>query len=200
MPADVAPWLLGCPRYAPAASGIRSAPRIPATGQNGSSRHVSASSDTRSEGKMGTEQRTLNPRVRGSRTWRSTRTDLGHYRPRSFLRARFVRIFRPCLLAGRMFGAGTACQPLADWSSPAIGAPPDLVTQRDSGRQESRSQAVSQLEAPHGHETRPGQQPAGCVLPHIGCSSVPVKCRRHLSRSIAGPPKVHARYIRALTC
>jgi hypothetical protein len=39
------------PRYAPEASGIRGTPRIPASGQNGSSRHVPASSDTSSEGK-----------------------------------------------------------------------------------------------------------------------------------------------------
>jgi hypothetical protein len=47
------------PRYAPAASGIRSAPRIPTTGQNGSSRHVPASSGTRPEWKMRTKQRLL---------------------------------------------------------------------------------------------------------------------------------------------
>jgi hypothetical protein len=34
------------PRYASAAFGIRSAPRIPATGQNGSSRHVLALHDS----------------------------------------------------------------------------------------------------------------------------------------------------------
>src|SRR5690242_14938410 len=39
------------PRYAPAASGIHSTPRIPASGQNVSSRHVLASPDTRSEGR-----------------------------------------------------------------------------------------------------------------------------------------------------
>jgi hypothetical protein len=36
------------PRYALAASGIRRAPRIPATGQNGSSRHVQALFDSSS--------------------------------------------------------------------------------------------------------------------------------------------------------
>ena len=41
MPADGCSMVARMPRYAPAASGIRSAPRIPATGQNGSSRHVS---------------------------------------------------------------------------------------------------------------------------------------------------------------
>ena len=66
MPADVCSMFARMPRYAPAASGIRSALRIPATGQTGSSRHVSASFDTRSEGKIGTEQRTLNPLVRNS--------------------------------------------------------------------------------------------------------------------------------------
>src|SRR6516165_3715112 len=53
-----------------------------------------------------TEQRTLNPRVRGSSPWRRTRTDLGFYYSRSF----FVRpvctglpaAFAPCLPGGRM--------------------------------------------------------------------------------------------------
>ncbi len=64
MRADVCSMFARMSRYAPAASGIRSAPRIPASGQNGSSRHVSAPFGTRSEGKIRTEQRTLNPRVR----------------------------------------------------------------------------------------------------------------------------------------
>ena len=83
MPA--APWLLGCPGTRTTASGIRSESRIPATGQNSSSRHVSASSDTRSEEKIGTEQRTLKdlspapagkePRQRGERSRVSAAND-----------------------------------------------------------------------------------------------------------------------------
>ena len=47
-------------------TGIRSESRIAATGQNGSSRHVSAPFDTRSEAKMETKQRTLNLRAHRS--------------------------------------------------------------------------------------------------------------------------------------
>ena len=99
MPADVCSMFARMPRYAPAASGIRSESRIPATGQNGSSRHFSAPSGTRSEGNLRTEQRTLNPRVRGSSPWRRTCFDLGFHRSRSFLCVRFVPMFAPCLLA-----------------------------------------------------------------------------------------------------
>src|SRR6202161_2830516 len=45
------------------------------------------------------EQRTLNPRVRGSSPWRRTRDDLVFHHPRSFLRARFVPVAAPWLLA-----------------------------------------------------------------------------------------------------
>jgi hypothetical protein len=48
-----------------------------------------------------TEQRTLNPRVRGSSPWRRTLTDLGFYRSRSFhfFLVRFVPVAAPWLLA-----------------------------------------------------------------------------------------------------
>ena len=98
MPADVCSMFARMPRYAPAASGIRSESRIPAIGQNGSSRHVSAPSGTRSEGNLRTEQRTLNPRVRGSSPWRRTRSDLGLYRSRSFFCVRFIPLVAPWLL------------------------------------------------------------------------------------------------------
>jgi hypothetical protein len=45
------------------------------------------------------EQRTLNPRVRGSSPWRRTRSDLGFYHPRSFFCVRFVPMAAPWLLA-----------------------------------------------------------------------------------------------------
>ena len=48
MPADGCSMVARMPRYAPAASGIRRAPRIPATGQNGSSRHMLAFFDSSS--------------------------------------------------------------------------------------------------------------------------------------------------------
>jgi hypothetical protein len=46
MPTDVCSMFARMPRYTPAASGIRSESRMPATGQNGSSRHVLASLDS----------------------------------------------------------------------------------------------------------------------------------------------------------
>ena len=41
------------------------------------------------------EQRTLNPRVRGSSPWRRTRSDLEFYHSRSFLCVRFAHMFDP---------------------------------------------------------------------------------------------------------
>ena len=60
------------------------------------------------------EQRTLNPRVRGSSPWRRTRSDLGFYRPRSFFMCPvcpgFPAVLAPCSLGGRMLGGWAACQ------------------------------------------------------------------------------------------
>ena len=54
------------------------------------------------------EQRTLNPRVRGSSPWRRTRTDLGFYKSQVFslcpVCPYFVAVLAPCLLGGRMVG------------------------------------------------------------------------------------------------
>ncbi len=47
VPADGCSMLARMPRYVPAASGIRSPPRIPATGRNGSSRHMLPLLDSR---------------------------------------------------------------------------------------------------------------------------------------------------------
>jgi hypothetical protein len=63
--------------------------------------------------------------------------------------------------------------------------------QRDSRRQESRSQAVSPLEAPHGHETRPGQQSAGCVCRTSGAAPFPSRAEG----TCQGPSQVHLRYM-----
>jgi hypothetical protein len=48
------------------------------------------------------EQRTLNPRVRGSSPWRRTRNDLGFYRPRSFFMCPFCP--RGCSMVARAHG------------------------------------------------------------------------------------------------
>jgi hypothetical protein len=56
------------------------------------------------------EQRTLNPRVRGSSPWRRTRSDLGFCRSRSFLYVRFVPMFAPRSLVRHDWGCGGACQ------------------------------------------------------------------------------------------
>ena len=60
------------------------------------------------------EQRTLNPRVRGSSPWRRTRTDLGFCDSRSLFMCPVCLGFRgllaPCLLGGRMLAAGQLVQ------------------------------------------------------------------------------------------
>jgi hypothetical protein len=48
------------------------------------------------------EQRTLNPRVRGSSPWRRTRSDLGFYRPRSFFSCPFCPL--GCSVVARAHG------------------------------------------------------------------------------------------------
>jgi hypothetical protein len=87
MPADGCSMVARMPRYASAASGIRSAQRIPANGQNSSSRHVLSFFDSSSERRI-EQSSALNPRVRGSSPWRRTRSDLGFCTPgRSRFRA-----------------------------------------------------------------------------------------------------------------
>jgi hypothetical protein len=85
-------------RYRPAAPGIRR-PAVDACDRTG--RQVTVDSGTsryQFRGKNRMEQRTLNPRVRGSSPWRRTRTDLGFHCSRSFLCARFVPMLAPCWL------------------------------------------------------------------------------------------------------
>ena len=195
------------PRYAPAASGIRSALRIPATGQNGSPRHVSASFDTSSARNLGT----LNPRVRGSSTWRCTCPDLGFYSSRLFYApdlSRFLARARSCLFGGRMLAASR----LVKFGPIGLDQPkerfPAVVTQRDSRRQESRAglaiplltvALAMKLNSPGGHYP----QTAVCrARDRTGARVSPAHGdhRLHPPGSIAGPPEVHARYMCALAC
>jgi hypothetical protein len=92
------------------------------------------------------EQRTLNPRVRGSSPWRRTRSDLGFYYSRLFFTRPFclgfLAVLDPCLLAGRMLGPGRLVQfrPIGlDQPEERV---PTMVTQRDIRRKESRSRAA----------------------------------------------------------
>jgi hypothetical protein len=68
------------------------------------------------------EQRTLNPRVRGSSPWRRTCDDLGFYDPRSFFCApglsRFPTRARSLLARWTAVAAGSARPVSADWSRP----------------------------------------------------------------------------------
>jgi hypothetical protein len=96
MTTDVCSMFARMSRYAPAASGTRCELRIPSTGQNGSSRHMSARSGTRSGEKFETSSGLLicgfGVRVPGGApipTW--DYTTLGH-----FLYVRFVPMLAPC--------------------------------------------------------------------------------------------------------
>ncbi len=87
-----APCLLGCPgttRYQPSAAGTP--PRRVAGILPGASVKMLVDCGNRTP-----EQRTLNPRVRGSSPWRRTRTDLGFYLSRSVLCVRFAPMLDPC--------------------------------------------------------------------------------------------------------
>jgi hypothetical protein len=102
----LAPCLLGCPRYGPAPPGIRSAPRIRATGQNGSSRHTIAFFDSSlrriNEQNSGLLIRGFGVQVPGGApvmTW-------GFTTPGHFLCAQFVHLCAPCALGGAKRGAG----------------------------------------------------------------------------------------------
>jgi hypothetical protein len=83
------------------------------------------------------------------------------------------------LLARRSdVGAGAARPLWADWSRPAIRAPSDLVTQRDSSRQQSRHQDVR----PGNRSPRPRAGHLRSWLPSAALTSNPIR----------GLPKVHA--------
>ena len=130
-------------RYAPAAPGIRSPPRIRATAQNGRPRHESSSHDTRSERRIELSSGLLicgfGVQVPGGApilTWGYT-----HFgSPRD---GRFGAMVAPRLLVSRDLVAGTA--PISwrggrvwlDWSRPfALNArpshPANVATQRDT--------------------------------------------------------------------
>ena len=101
MHADGCSMVARMPRYAPAASGIRSTPRMSASRQNGSSRHALALSDSSSERvieqRSGLLIRGFGVQVPGGApvlTW-------GFIAPGHFLCVRFVPVFRPCWLRAR---------------------------------------------------------------------------------------------------
>jgi hypothetical protein len=128
MPADGCSVVARMPRYAPAASGTRSAQRIPANGQNGSSRHMPVSSSTRSERNnrknCGLLIRGFGVQVPGGAPARS---DLGFYDSRSFFMCPVCPgsppVLAPCLLVGRMLGPGVARPFPEDWSRPPNRSP-----------------------------------------------------------------------------
>jgi hypothetical protein len=66
-----------------------------------------------------TEQRTLNPRVRGSSPWRRTRPDLGFHRPKVFFTCPVCPHAGSVLARRSDVGGPTACQISKDWSRPA---------------------------------------------------------------------------------
>jgi hypothetical protein len=80
------------------------------------------------------EQRTLNPRVRGSSPWRRTRSDLGFHHPRSFLMcpfcphvcSMFARVHGPSnpgVVKNGPSGPDAAPGRLDQWSRPSARAP-----------------------------------------------------------------------------
>jgi hypothetical protein len=106
MPTDGCSVVARMPRYAPAVSGIRNAPRIPATGQNDSSRHVLASLDTKSGSRIelssGLLIRGFGVQVPGG----APVLTRGFTAPGHFSCVRFVRLCAPRVLGGREHGAG----------------------------------------------------------------------------------------------
>ena len=76
----------------------------------------------------------------------------------------------------------------------------ELVTQRDSGRQEPVARLSPRWKPHMAMKLGPASSPRAAFCRTSGAVPFPVKCRRHLSRTTAGPPQVRARYIRALTC
>ena len=93
-------------QYAPVAPGTRSPAYSRPSAQTGRSRHFLIHFKAINR----TEQRTLNPRVRGSSPWRRTRDDLGLYQPRVFFLCPvcpgFLGMLDPCLLGGRVLAGG----------------------------------------------------------------------------------------------
>jgi len=75
----------------------------------------------------------------------------------------FPAVLAPCLLGGRMLGPGRLVQFGSIGLDQLDEAHLAAVTQRDSSRQEFRSQAVPKLTAPVAHATRPVEQPESCT-------------------------------------
>jgi hypothetical protein len=117
-------------RYAPVSSGTHSPVDSRIAVQSGRSRYYLTVSIQINR----TEQRTLNPRVRGSSPWQRTWDDLGLYRPRVFFCVWFVPLFWPCSLRACSVvecWARVGLSKRTDWSRPAIGTPSDAATQRE---------------------------------------------------------------------
>jgi hypothetical protein len=121
-------------RYGPAGAGIHvTLPREVAL-QLRTSWHSRDSSFQKSV----SEQRTLNPRVRGSSPWRRTRDDLGFYSSRLFFMCPVCPgsppVLAPCLLVGRMLGPGWLVHFRRIGLDQSIGVPSNAVTERDNRR------------------------------------------------------------------
>jgi hypothetical protein len=92
---DVCSMFAPTPRYGPAPPGIRSEARMPATGQNDSSRHVLAWLESSS--------RRINEQSSGL-----------------LIRGFGVLMLARCLLGGRMVGQGRLVKNAGDWSRPIV--------------------------------------------------------------------------------
>jgi hypothetical protein len=96
-----APWLLGCP----VRPGSTRYPERPADAYDRAERQVPAGVGIARHQVMEknqTDQRTLNPRVRGSSPWRRTRSDLGFHDSRSFFSCPFCPL--GCSVVARAHG------------------------------------------------------------------------------------------------
>jgi hypothetical protein len=151
-------------RYHPVAAGTRSAADSRPSAQTGTSRHYLVL--TREINR--TQQRTLNPRVRGSSPWRRTRIDLGFYRSRLFFTcpiclhvcSMFARAHRPSNPGVVKNGPSAP-----DWGLRPVTAPP---------RSRARVPAAVSLEAasPLGTsrlQAAPGTPRRACATPCRPC-------------------------------
>jgi len=148
------------PRYAPAASGTRSAQRIPATRQNGSPRHVLTSFDSSSSRKIeyssGLLIRGFGVQVPGGApglTW-------GFIAPGRFFVPRFVRLVAPWLLA-------RTDPAIRGLSKPAHGAPDarHAAWNRAPRPASCASSLLGQWSSPHSaHRDRTQSPYSGAVM------------------------------------
>jgi hypothetical protein len=108
----------------------------------------------------------------------------GFITPGHFLCARFVPVLRACSLPAC---SGVGCwRPVgrADWSRPITGVPSDVVTQRDSGRQEPCGRAVIRYRFRRGC----GSWLASGLNPHSRAPSLRNKVHGHIDASGASWP------------